>query len=95
MTTVAQLDSFVNSLIKRAGCRSAQESVVRTLLRGIATAGSVVLSEVLRPQVRKEDLHAAEQRVSQALKNATALDTLQMSGHGVSRFMMPAPSRRS
>jgi len=35
-----------------------------------------VLSEVLRPQVRKEDLHAAEQRVSQALKNATALDTL-------------------
>jgi hypothetical protein len=36
----------------------------------------VVLSEVLRPQVQKEDLHAAEQRVSQALKNDTALDTL-------------------
>ncbi|MEO5726310.1 MAG: transposase [Byssovorax sp.] len=35
-----------------------------------------MLSEVLRPQVQKEDLHAAEQRVSQALKNATALDTL-------------------
>jgi len=76
MTTVAWLDSFVNSLIKRAGCRPAQESVVRTLLRGIAITGSVVLSEVLRPQVRKEDLHAAEQRVSQALKNDTALDTL-------------------
>jgi len=36
----------------------------------------VVLSEVLRPQVQKEDLHAAEQRASQALKNDTALDTL-------------------
>jgi len=36
----------------------------------------VVLSELLRPQVEKDDLHAAEQRVSQALKNDTVLDTL-------------------
>lgn len=76
MKTVAQLDSFVHALLKRARCRPALGSVVRTLLGGIATAGSVVLSEVLRPQVQKEDLHAAEQRVSQALKNDTALDTL-------------------
>ena len=76
MTTVAQLDSFVHELIERARCRPALGSVVRTLLGGIAAAGSVVLSEVLRPQVQKDDLHAAEQRVSQALKNDTALDTL-------------------
>ena len=76
MTTVAQLDSFVHELIERARCRPALGSVVRTLLGGIAAAGSVVLSEVLRPQVQKEDLHAAEQRVSQALKNDTGLDTL-------------------
>ena len=76
MTTVAQLDSFVHALLTRARCRPALGSVVRTLLRGIATAGSVVLSEVLRPQVQKEDLHAAEQRVSQALKNDAELDTL-------------------
>lgn len=76
MKTVALLDSFVNSLVERTGCRPAQGSAIRTLLRGIATTGSVVLSEVLRPQVEKEDLHAAEQRVSQALKNDTVLDTL-------------------
>lgn len=76
MKTVAQLDSFVNNLLERVRCRPALGSVVRTLLGGIATAGSVVLSEVLRPQVQKEDLHAAEQRVSQALKNDIALDTL-------------------
>jgi len=69
MKTVAWMDSFVNSLLERAGCRPAPGSVVRTLLRGIAATGSVVLSEVLRPQVEKEDLHAAEQRMSQALKN--------------------------
>lgn len=76
MKTVAQLDSFVNHLLERVRFRPALGSVVRTLLGGIATAGSVVLSEVLRPQVQKEDLHAAEQRVSQALKNDIALDTL-------------------
>ena len=76
MKTVAQLDSFVHALVERARCRPALGLVVRTLLGGIAAAGSVVLSEVLRPQVQKEDLHAAEQRVSQALKNAPVLDTL-------------------
>jgi hypothetical protein len=76
MKTVAQLDSFVHALVERARCRPALGSVVRTLLGGIAAAGSVVLSEVLRPQVQKEDLHAAEQRVSQALKNDPVLDTL-------------------
>ena len=76
MKTVAQLDSFVHDLLKRARCRPALGSVVRTLLGGITAAGSVVLSEVLRPQVQKEGLHAAEQRVSQALKNDTALDAL-------------------
>jgi hypothetical protein len=50
--------------------------VVRTLLGGIAATGSVVLSEALRVQVQKEGLHAAEQRVSQALKNEAALDSL-------------------
>ena len=76
MQTVAQVDSFVHQVVERARFRPALGSVVRTLLGGIAAAGSVVLSEVLRPQVQKEDLHAAEQRVSQALKNDAALDTL-------------------
>jgi hypothetical protein len=76
MKTVAQLDSFVHALVERARCRPALGWVVRTLLGGIAAAGSVVLSEVLRPQVQKEDLHAAEQRVSQALKSDPVLDTL-------------------
>jgi len=76
MQTVAQLDSFVHEVLERARFRPALGSVVRALLGGIAAAGSVVLSEVLRPQVQKEDLHAAEQRVSQALKNDAALDTL-------------------
>ena len=76
MTSVAQLDSFVHDVLERARFRPALGSVVRTLLGGIVAAGSVVLSEVLRPQVQKENLHAAEPRVSQALKNATALDTL-------------------
>jgi hypothetical protein len=76
MKTVAWLDSFVNSLVERAGCRPAQGSTIRTLLQGIAATGSVVLSELLRPQVEKDELHAAEQRVSQALKNDTVLDAL-------------------
>lgn len=76
MQTVAQLDSFVHEVIERGRFRPALGSVVHTLLGGIAAAGSVVLSEVLRPQVQKEDLHAAEQRVSHALKNDTALDAL-------------------
>jgi hypothetical protein len=76
MQTVAQLDSFVHEVIERARFRPALGSVVRALLGGIAAAGSVVLSEVLRLQSQKDELHAAEQRVSQALKNDTALDTL-------------------
>lgn len=76
MKTVAQMDSFVDKIIERARFRPALGSVVHTLLGGIMAAGSVVLSEVLRPQVQKEDLHAAEQRVSQTLKNNTALDAL-------------------
>ena len=89
MQTVAQLDSFVHEVIERARFRPALGSVVRTVLGGIAAAGSVVLSEVLRPQVQKEDLHAAEQRVSQALKNNAALDTLP----GVYLAMVAEPAR--
>jgi hypothetical protein len=89
MQTVAQLDSFVHEVIERARFRPALGSVVRALLGGIAAAGSVVLSEVLRPQVQKEDLHAAEQRVSQALKNDAALDTLP----GVYLAMVAEPAR--
>ena len=89
MQTVAQLDSFVHEDIERARLRPALGSVVRALLGGIAAAGSVVLSEVLRPQVQKEDLHAAEQRVSQALKNGAALDTLP----GVYLAMVAEPAR--
>ena len=76
MQTVAQLNSFVHEVLEGARFRPALGWVVRTLLGGIAAAGSVVLSEVLRSQVEKENLHAAEQRVSQALKNDAALDTL-------------------
>jgi hypothetical protein len=76
MKTVAQMASSVDQIIERAQFRPALGSVVRTLLGGITAAGSVVLSEVLRPQVQKEDLHAAEQRLSHALRNETALDAL-------------------
>lgn len=89
MQTVAQVDSFVHEVIERGRFRPALGSVVRALLGGIAAAGSVVLSEVLRPQVQKEDLHAAEQRVSQALKNDTELDTLP----GVYLAMVAEPAR--
>ena len=76
MKTVAHVASSVRDLVERARFRPALGAVVRTLLGGIVASGSVVLSVVLRPQVDKEDLHAAEQRVSQALKNDTELDRL-------------------
>ena len=76
MNTVAHMDSSVHEILEHAQLREALKSIVRTVIGGITAAGSVVLSEVLRPQVDKEELHAAEQRVSQALKNAEGLDKL-------------------
>jgi hypothetical protein len=76
MNTVAQMASSVQRILEHAQLRDALKSVVRTVVGGITATGSVVLSELLRPQVDKEDLHAAEQRISQALKNAAPLDKL-------------------
>ena len=76
MNTVAQMASSVYEIVERAQLRDALRSVVNTVVRGITATGSVVLSEMLRPQVDKENLHAAEQRVSHALQTASALDKL-------------------
>ena len=76
MNTVAQVASSVHELVERAQLQDALRSVVRTVVGGITATGSVVLSEILRPQVHREGLHAAEQRVSQALQTAGGLDKL-------------------
>lgn len=76
MKTVAHVASSVHEIVERADFRPALGAVVLALLGGITATGSVVLSELLRPQVTKEELHAAEQRVSRALKDETALDKL-------------------
>ncbi len=76
MNSVAQVASSIQQFVDRTGFRPALGSVLRTLLGGVMASGSVVLSEVLRAQVAKEDLHAKEQHVSQALKNESALDQL-------------------
>ncbi len=77
MKTVAHTDSYVHEIVTRSHLRPALASVVGTLIGGITATGSVVLSEALRPQVRTtEELHAAEQRASQTLKNAAELDVL-------------------
>jgi hypothetical protein len=90
MKTVAQMASSVHKIVEHAQLGSALRSVVDTLIGGITAVGSVVLSEVLRPQVAKEDLHAAEQRLSRALKNETALDKLPES-----YLALVAPTARS
>jgi hypothetical protein len=90
MNTVAHVVSSVHEIAKRARFRPALGAVVRTVIGGITATGSVVLSELLRPQVAKEDLHAAEQRVSQALMHEAALDDLP----GV-YLAMAAPEARS
>ena len=76
MSTVAQVASSVQEIVERAHLQDALRSVVRTVVGGITAIGSVVLSEILRPQVDKEKLHAAEQRVSNALQTADELDNL-------------------
>ena len=76
MNSVAQMASSIQEVFAHASLRPAARSVVGTLIAGITATGSVVLSEVLRAQVTKEALHAAEQRMSQALKNDSALDQL-------------------
>ena len=77
MKTVACVASHVHNLIQHAGLRPVVGSMVATLLGGIMAAGSVVLSELLRPQVATaKELQAAEQRASQALKHETSLDDL-------------------
>ena len=76
MNNVAQMTSSIQQFLAHTSLRSATMSVVRSLIGGITATGSVVLSEVLRCQVAKEDLHSAEQQVSHALKNESALDQL-------------------
>jgi hypothetical protein len=68
--------SSVHHLCDTAAFGPTLRSIVGTMLGGIVASGSVVLSELLRPQVSNEGLHAAEQRLSHALKNETALDVL-------------------
>jgi hypothetical protein len=76
MKTVARMASSVHHLCDTAAFGPTLRSIVGTMLGGIVASGSVVLSELLRPQVSNEGLHAAEQRLSHALKNETALDVL-------------------
>lgn len=76
MKTVARMASSVHHLCDKAAFGPTLRSIVGTVLGGIVASGSVVLSELLRPQVSKEGLHAAEQRISHALKHETALDAL-------------------
>jgi hypothetical protein len=76
MKTVARMASSVHHLCDTAAFGPTLRSIVGTVLGGIVASGSVVLSELLRPQVSNEGLHAAEQRLSHALKNETALDVL-------------------
>lgn len=77
MKTVARMASFVHDILSRAELRPAAASIVRSVLGGITATGSVVLSEILRPQVDgKKELRAAEQRVSHALKNDATFDQL-------------------
>jgi Transposase DDE domain len=76
MNTIARVLSSVHEILELAQLRDSLRSVVRTVVEGITAAGSVVLSELLRPQVQKEELHAAEQRVSHALQTAGELDKL-------------------
>ena len=77
MNTVARMASSVHGILSHAGLRPAAASIVRSVLGGITATGSVVLSEILRPQVdTKKQLRAAEQRVSHALKNDASLDLL-------------------
>jgi hypothetical protein len=76
MMTVAHMASSVHDFVDRARLCPAVGAVARTLIGGIMSTGSVVLSEIVRPQVAKDALHAAEQRVSQALKTRSELDQL-------------------
>ena len=91
MKTVSRMASHVHELIEIAALRPAVASVVRTLLDGITATGSVVLSEALRLQVATDkELHAAEQRASQALKHEASLDDLPKAYLG-----LVAPAARS
>lgn len=76
METLARMQTCVQKINELAQFRPALSSVVGQVVQGIMATGSVVVSELLRLQVTKECLHAAEQRVTQALKNQEALEQL-------------------
>ena len=76
MQTVARTQKFVDEIGAQAELGPRVASVVSLIIGGITAAGSVVLSELLRPQVDRDGLHAAEQRLSLALKNEAAFDAL-------------------
>lgn len=77
MQTVAQMASSIHHISNHAKLRTAARAVFGSLVTGITATGSVILSEILRPQVADaKQLHAAEQRISSALKNDVQLDLL-------------------